>query len=508
MTSAHRRYIPYAIVGLLAIGGIANPGVTGDTLQAAAAWFLLRFDWLTLLTAGLSVVLCFVIAVLPVGARRIGGADARPEFRTTTWLAMLFATGMGAGLVFWGAAEPLIFTLSPPPDGAAAGSAAARRDALALTQFHWAIHAWSVYAVAALAVAIAARTRAPLPSSPFPEAPRRLRRLIDWTALFAVIFGVVASVGQGVMQMEAGVVRLTGSRLEGGPWLQLLILGTLAAAYMASAAAGLRRGIAVLSNVNIIMAITLAAFVFLVGPTLDIIRTLFESIGAYAEAFFRLSTSLREEGPARSWTRDWSLTYFLWWIAWTPFVGVFIARISHGRRIRDFVLGVVVVPVLATFLWFSIFGGTALNLEAQGIGLGVDNFETAPEATYAMLEHLPLTALAQLVTFLLVFIFIMTSADSGAFVLGMFASGSADPSRRERLFWGGVIAVLTAAALLSAGGQSVTRAFAVSGAVPLTLLLLAQGLVTARRRFHGPQQQVPDARAGAGANREGEASSP
>lgn len=480
-----RAYSPHVTIGALALIGVMFPGQMTAQVQGWARWFLIQFDWLTLLVASAAVVFCIVLACLPVGARRIGGDDAVPEFRTVTWLAMLFAAGMGTGLVFWGAAEPLIHTISPPPDSLVEDAQAARMEALAITQFHWSIHAWSVYAVAALAVAIGtARKRPPLPSAPFPGMPKRARRLIDWVALFAVIFGVVASLGQGAFQMGAGLERLSTGQLQDGPLLQVLILIVLTVAFLSSAAAGLRKGIAVLSNINMVLATVLALFVFITGPTGEILRTMGESLTAYGRDFFSLSTGLRAEGAARQWTRDWSLTYFLWWIAWTPFVGAFIARISRGRRIRDFVLGVVFVPSLVTLVWFSIFGGAALSLHEVGIDLGVSDFKTAPAATYSVLEHLPLTFLAQLVTFLLVFIFLLTSADSGAFVLSMFSTGTGDPPVTERLFWGLVLSIITAASVLSAEGQSATRAFAVSGAIPLVILLMAQaGSVIATRGY-------------------------
>ena len=489
--SALRRYLPHAIIAGLAVLSLSLPRLSAKMLQAASDWFFRYFDWLTLVAAGGAVLFCAVIALIPAGKRRIGGPDARPEFRTLTWFAMLFATGMGAGLVFWGAAEPLIFYLVPPPGGPEAASAAARAEALALTQFHWSLHAWAVYAVAALAVAInTPKGDAPLPSTPFHPAPVHHRRIIDWLAIFAVIFGVVASIGQGVFQMGAGVERLTEGSIAGGVGTQIILLVILSAAFLLSAAQGLRKGIAVLSNVNLAIAVTLALFVLIAGPTGAILRTFADSIVAYGERVVQLSVTLRPLGPGREWTQDWSLTYFLWWIAWTPFVGVFIARISRGRRLREFVLGVVLVPVAVTLVWFSIFGGAALYFADAGIDLGVTDFDTAPFATYVLLEQLPFTKLAQILTFSLVFVFLLTSADSGAFVLAMFSRGDANPPVPERLYWGVVVAVLTGGAILSEDGQLATRAFAVTGAIPLTVLLIAQAGITTARRFRPHPKSV------------------
>ncbi|MEO0973508.1 MAG: BCCT family transporter, partial [Pseudomonadota bacterium] len=349
--------------------------------------------------------------------------------------------------------------------------------ALALTQFHWSFHAWAVYAVAALAIAaFAGRGHPALPSSPLVPASVRVRRVVDWIALVAVLVGVVASVSAGALQMGAGIERVTGGALPDSPFSQSLLLILLVAAYLTSVVAGLRRGIAFLSNVNMALAGAIALYFFVAGPTSDIVSTLRVSFTAYLSELFTLSTTLRAPGEAREWTRAWSLTTLLWWIAWTPFIGAFIARISYGRRLRSIVLGVLFVPSAVTLLWFSLLGGTALALAEQGIDLGVADFATAPAATYAVLEHLPLTPWTQSLTLILVFTFLLTSADSGAYVLGMFSRGSMDdPPLAERLFWGVVIGLLSGAAVLSAGGQSVVRAFAVSGAIPMVLLLSMQG---------------------------------
>ena len=446
-------------------------------MRGLADFFLLRFDWFALGLAGACVLFCAAAALGPWGRLRLGGADARPEFSTLSWLAMLFAAGMGAGLVFWGAAEPLIFTVNPPPGGAEPGSLEARRDAFALTLFHWGLHPWAIYAAAALAVAYVADEKRPFaPSSVFSGASARVRRLIDWAAAAAVIFGVVASVGQGAIQMGAGLRRLTGVGLEAPLAAQAGVIAVLALVYLASAAGGLKRGIEPLSNFNLALSFALLVFVFTVGPTLEVVRTLMESAGAYLAQIGPLSVDLRPEGVGRSWTRDWSLTYFLWWVAWTPFVGVFIARISRGRTVREFILGVVLAPTVLSWVWFSAFGGAAIDAQMQaGVDLGVDDFATAPSAAYVLLETLIYPAVTGGLTLLLVAVFIITSADSGSYVLAMLSSGGkARPGVGERLFWGVLIAALSIAAVLSGGGQNATRAFAVVGAIPLSVLLAAQ----------------------------------
>lgn len=433
MTFLSRRYLPHAVVALAAMATLAFPEVTSGIMRGLSGWFFRNLDWMTLLAAAIAVLFCLAVVLLPVGSARIGGADAKPEFKAVTWFAMLFAAGMGSGMVFWGAAEPLVFYFSPPPGEIAAESEAARREALALTQFHWGIHAWAIYAVAGLVVAIpAGGNKAPLPSTPFPALPRLSRRFIDWLAISAVIFGVVGSMGQGTIQMAAGVERITDEEILASPVSRLGILAVLTVIYLLSAASGLRKGIAILSNINLVLALLLMIFVFIAGPTLEIIWTFFETLSAYGQRIISLTFTLRPEGEAREWTHAWSLTYLLWWIAWTPFVGVFIARISRGRTLRQFVAAVVLVPVLVTLVWFSVLGGTALEMAEQGLRLGVRDMQTAPEATYALLEHLPFTLIMQILTFLLVFVFLLTSADSGSYVLAMFSRGRADPPVAER----------------------------------------------------------------------------
>lgn len=472
-------------IGALALMALLLPGQFSGLVQSVATGFLQVFDWWTLLLATASLLFCAAILVLPAGRKVIGGAEATPEFRTVTWIAMMFAAGMGAGLVFWGAAEPLIIYLNPPPgEGIMGQTEEARTRALALTQFHWSLHAWAIYAVSAIAIAIGkGSAQILLPSRPFHFLSPPIRRLIDISALIAVLFGLVASLGQGAFQVSAGLSKLTEGQLAAQASTQVAFLAMLTVAYLLSAWLGLRQGIAILSNVNMALACILAVFIFVAGPSVEIVSTLFETAWNYATSLPELSVNLRPVGEGRDWTRAWSLVYFLWWVAWTPFVGVFLARISQGRSLRSFVVAAVLVPSVVTLVWFSIFGGAALAVQASGVDLGVSSFETAPLAAYVLLENFPAAKLMQLMTVLLVSIFLITSADSGAYVLAMFSEEEANPSRAGRLFWGITLALLAAAAILSADGQNITRSLAVAGAVPLTFLLAAQGAVAAWSLF-------------------------
>lgn len=473
----------------VAIAALLFPKAFSAGAQGVAGWFLVSFDLWTLLLPSACLLLCLVLLVHPAGRTVIGGEEAAPEFRFVTWAAMMFAAGMGAGLVFWGAAEPLILFVSPPPgSGIGPETAEARSQALAITQFHWALHAWAIYAVAAVAIGISQDFgQSVLPSRPFRLLPKPWRRGIDIVALIAVLFGLVASLGQGVFQVGAGIATVSGGAVPSAVITQISFLVLLTVAYLGSALLGLRRGIAILSNVNMVLALLLATYILVAGPTAASFATIGESFVSYLKALPQLSFDLRDEGAPRDWTRAWSLTYFLWWVAWTPFVGVFLARISRGRSVRSFMLAAVLIPSFATLVWFSVLGGAALSFQSAGTDLGVSDFATAPQATYRLLENLPLTTVMQSVTMILVAIFLVTSADSGAYVMAMFSEENRDPSQVGRLFWGGVLALLTGATVLSEGGQAATRALAVAGAIPLTFLLAAQGVAASWLLFRRRQ---------------------
>lgn len=498
--------------GFLAAQGVAGAPFAervAEWLQAATGAFLHYGDWFVLAVSSFALAACLFLALGPARRIRLGGPQARPEFGFVSWIAMLFAAGMGAGLVFWGAAEPLLFAETPPPMGALESyawseaalepaSEEARRRAMALAMLHWGLHPWAIYALSAAAVGFFAYRRAQvtgedaaghlLPSAPLhaPGAVRGgareplVRRAIDWIALLGVVFGIVASLGNGVRQLNAGAASVTGaSQTESLP-LQFAFLAVLAAAYLISAASGVRRGIRILSDINLALALGLVVFVLWAGPALSILKTAAIAAYDYARALPGLAFELRRGGgeAAAGWTQAWSLTYFLWWIAWIPFVGVFVARISYGRTLGAFMAGVLGAPVLITLVWFSVFGAAAFDLQYnQGADLGIAGADAAQIAIFRVLGEYPAAALTQTLATLLVFVFLVTSADSGAYVLAMLArGGDPRPPIRDRLFWGVLLALLTALALAAAGGHAVMRAFAVAGAAPMVFILAWQGL--------------------------------
>ncbi len=471
------RFHPSHFLFILIIAiGVAFPDAVVDGLSALTQWFEHRFGWLVLLVCMLFVVGCGYIAFSRYGELRLGGPDEQPQFSYLSWIAMLFAAGIGAGLVFYGAAEPLLHYMNPPPAvNAIEGVAEQARRAMAISYFHWGIHAWCIYAMAALAVAYFAfhRNTPMLPSAPITQHPIG-RTVIDSMAIIAVVFGLVSSLCQGVLQVTNGIA--DGSEAD-TLTVQLGVLAALFVCYMTSASTSLSKGIKILSDTNIVIAVLFMLFILFAGPTQFIMESFVSGIGDYLDQFFYLSFNVRYFTDAGGWTEDWTITYFLWWIAWAPFVGVFIARISRGRTLREFLLGVVLVPTVFSALWFATLGGTSIHLETitnPGFGAVVES----PQATtYALLEALPMAELSSGIMVLLLFIFLVTSADSGTFVLGMFSShGSLNPSVRQRLFWGVVVGLVTAGSLATGMGLHLYRAITIIGAIPYMFIMCWQML--------------------------------
>ncbi|MCI5050558.1 MAG: BCCT family transporter [Rickettsiales bacterium] len=470
---------------IIVIIAAISPFEMRDWLQSYTRWFEHRFGWLVLLICAYFVGLSFYIALGRYGSLKLGGPDAEPQFHTLSWLAMLFAAGMGSGLVFYGAAEPLLHYLHPPPvlQDIPEGGARARH-ALMLSHFHWGIHAWAIYAIAALSVAYFTfeHDKKLLPSTPLShgrseQTHRIVSLIVNSFAILAVVFGIVGSLSQGVLQVSQGVLRWFGTDTFDAYQLKLMVLASLFTCYLVSASTGISRGIKVLSDINIIVAILLMLFIMFAGPTQFIVESLVSGIGDYLGSLSKLSFNVRHFSDAGGWTEEWTINYFLWWVAWAPFVGIFIARISRGRSLREFILGVIFVPTLFSALWFSTLGGTALHLELFSDVPFEEVIETPEAATYALMEQLPFAEITFFVVIALLFIFLVTSADSGTFVLGMFTSdGKVNPGLKQRLFWGIIIGALTLATISMKGGISLNRSIAVAGGAPFLFIMLWQSI--------------------------------
>jgi choline/glycine/proline betaine transport protein len=438
-----------------------------------------HLDWFYVLAVATFIGFAVWIGFGRFGDVRLGRDDDRPEYGTLTWFAMLFSAGMGIGLLFYGVAEPMMH-FSNPPVGEGGTIEAARR-AVPLTFFHWGIHAWTIYVVMGLGIAyFAFRKGLPLAlrSTLYPLLGERIYgwwgHAVDILAVLGTLFGLATSLGLGAMQINAGMHHLFDAPI--GVGVQLILIAVITAAATVSLVSGVDRGIRRLSELNMIVAGILLLFVFAVGPTDFLLDAFVDNLGNYARDFLPrtfFAASLRAE----QWHRDWTLFYWGWWIAWAPFVGTFLARISRGRTIREFVTGVVLAPTLVTFVWMTVFGDTAIYLELfGGGGIAEAVRENVPTAIYVVLEHLPLSGITSFLAAAVVAIFFVTSSDSASFVVDMLTSGGhPNPPRWQRVFWA-VTEGVVAAVLLYVGGKASLKALqsaVIAAGLPFSIVLLA-----------------------------------
>ena len=470
-----------AIIGVWSV--IAPDQVTGAAV-ALTSGALKYLDWMFMLACTMFVLLSVYLALGPYGDIKLGHDEDEPEFSTGSWIAMLFAGGMGSGLLFWGVAEPMYHFYSPPGEEGLTTQAA--RTAFAITNLHWGFHAWSIYGVCALVIAyFVFRKDAPsMVSTPIEyslkpllgeSATKSVSVVADVIAVMAVVFGLAGSLGMGTIMVHSGLAEVFGLDPD-SIVVSTGILIVMTVAFLLSASTGVDKGIKILSNINMVIAILLMMVVLFFGPTTFILDSFVNSFGDYLSQFVLLSFRIFSyDDSLRGWTHGWTLTYLIWWIAWGPFVGIFIARISRGRTIREFVLGVVVAPTVLSMLWFSVFGGAAIYIEMfGGGGLAEIVFEDVSAALYAFFGYLPGTAILNVLAVILVFIFLVTSADSGTFVVSMMTTnGNLNPNVRTKLTWGILMSAITFGVLVS-GSVSVAKAMAITGAVPFTFIVFIQ----------------------------------
>jgi len=409
------------------------------------------------------------------GNIRLGGDDAEPDFSTLSWFAMLFSAGMGIGLLFYGVAEPM-FHFQSTPLGAETATEAARQ-AMSLTFLHWGLHPWSIYALVALALAFFSFNKGqPLSirSIFYPLLGEKINggwgNLIDILATVATLFGVATSLGFGVQQINAGLNHLIG--LEQNSVIQLLLIAGITTIATISVVRGLDAGIKKLSEINIWLAIGLLLFVLITGPTLFILNGFLENIGSYLQTFAHIAT-WNETFEDTNWQNGWTVFYWAWWISWSPFVGMFIARVSRGRTIREFLMGVLAVPTLVTFLWMTVFGNSALYIELFGNGQFAETVtKDVPLSLFLLLENFPLSSVTSVLGVLVVISFFVTSSDSGSMVIDIItAGGNPDPPIPQRLFWA-ILEGVVAAALLLSGGLAALQSAVITTGLPFALVLI------------------------------------
>ncbi len=494
---------------------LALPEQAGALFSAMFSFVTGTFDWFFLSVGNLVVLFCLALIVLPVGSVRLGGADATPDYGYIGWFAMLFAAGMGIGLMFYGVSEPMSHFSSSlggvaigedglrtdwAPLGAAEGNEAeAVRLGMAATIYHWGLHPWAIYAVVALALALFSYNKGlPLTirSAFYPLLGERVwgwpGHVIDILAVFATLFGLATSLGFGATQAANGLTVLYGSGVAeegtraflGMPFanaeesgiadsgaLLVLLITIITAVALVSVLRGLDGGVKRLSELNMLLAVILLLFVLAVGPTADVIGTFFNSLGAYAEYLPALSNPFGREDT--NFVQGWTSFYWAWWISWSPFVGMFIARVSRGRTVREFIVCVLLIPSLVCVLWMSVFGGTAIQ---QFLNTGFEGVVNAPLELklFEMLGQLPLAGITSLVGIILVIVFFVTSSDSGSLVIDTItAGGKIDAPVPQRVFWCTFEGAVAMVLLLSAGGLASLQSMVISTGLPFAVVLVA-----------------------------------
>ncbi|MBP6760998.1 MAG: BCCT family transporter [Thauera sp.] len=467
-------------------------------------WLTSNLDWFFLSAGNFFVVVCLALAVSPLGKVRLGGTEATPDYSYLGWFSMLFAAGMGIGLMFFGVSEPLshfgtafggtvlengVRTDWAPLGGAVGDAEAAARLGMAATIFHWALHPWAIYAILALGLALFSFNKGlPLTirSVFYPLLGERVwgwpGHIIDILAVLATLFGLATSLGYGAAQASSGLNYLFDVPL--GATTQVLLVIGITAIALFSVVAGLDAGVKRLSEINMALALLLMLFVIFVGPTLNIVTGFFSNVGAYFEYLPALSNPFGREDA--NYSQGWTAFYWAWWISWSPFVGMFIARVSRGRTVREFIVSVLIVPSLACVLWMTVFGETAIN---QLVRDGYDAASKAelPLQLFSMLDALPLAQITSFIAIVLVVVFFVTSSDSGSLVIDIIAAGGkVDAPVPQRVFWA-VFEGLVAIALILGGGLVALQAMAVSTGLPFTLVLLASTLAIVKGLLSEPR---------------------
>lgn len=484
------------IVGFIVFGSLFGE-LAGEVFSQLQSFITHRFRWLFIILMNVTVVFSLYIALSRYGDIRLGHQTEHPEYSLLSWFGMLFSTGIGIGLLYWGTAEPLYHFMSPPMGQAETVEAA--KQAMSISFLHWGIHAWALYCVVALSLAYFHYRRG-LPLSIrsvlYPLIGQKIYgkwgHVVDTLAVFGTMFGVVTSLGLGAMQINAGFSNVFG--IPNNVPVQLCLIAIITAMATLSVMMGLDKGIKRLSDINIVLTVLLLGFMLFFGPTQFIIDSFIENIGNYVSQLIPLGF-WSEAYSNTDWQANWTIFYWAWWVSWSPFVGIFVARISRGRTIREFIFGVLFIPMLLLFFWFTTFGGSAVHMELMGnYGLIEAVKADYGSAIFKLIEYYPLTKPLTLVIVVMIMLWFVTSSDSASFVIDMLtAGGDTNPPKIQRLFWAlsqGVIA----AVLLVAGGLSALQAVAIIAGFPFAIVVfvmmycLWRGLTRDRLTLYRNQQ--------------------
>ena len=471
-------FIPAVIVLLLlVIGTISDPELAGELFSQALAFTTTTFGWFYMLAVALFLIFIVALAFSSYGNIKLGPDHAEPEYRFLEWFAMLFSAGYGIALLFYGVAEPVMHFSAPP--NSAPETVAAAKEAMQIAYFHWGFHIWAIYGFTGLVLAyFGYRQGLPLSmrSTLYPLIGEKvygpLGHIVDIIAILATIFGVATTLGLSVAQINAGLNYLLPDLVPMGTVPQIISIAVITGAALISVLAGMDKGVKRLSVLNMVLATSLMAFVFIAGPTVFILNAFMENTGSYLGNIVERTFSLQAYVHG-DWIASWTLFIFAWTIAWSPFVGMFIAKISRGRTIRQFVLGVLFVPTIFTFLWFAVFGDTALHMiMEQGYDTLIAEVQADQAvALFKLFEALPFTQLISALTVLLIITFFVTSSDSGSLVIDSIASGGRPTPALQRTFWVVIQGVL-ASVLLLAGGLSALQTVSIVSALPFAIVLL------------------------------------
>ncbi len=467
------------IVAIVVLIGAIFPAQFGNVTNTIKLWITDKLGWYYLILTTIIVFFCIFLIFSPIGKLKLGKPNDKPEFNTISWFAMLFSAGMGIGLVFYGAAEPMADFAAPP--SANPETKAAYTEALRSTFFHWGFHAWAIYGVVALALAYAqfrkgepgliSRTLRPLLGDKV-EGP--IGTIIDVLAVFATVVGVAVSLGMGALQINGGLNYLFG--VPNNVWVQAIIIVIVTILFIMSAWSGISKGIQYLSNLNISLGLILMVIVLILGPTVLILNMMTSSVGNLLNSFLLNTFDTAAQNPQkREWMSQWTLYYWGWWLSWSPFVGIFIARVSKGRSIREFIGGILLVPAIVSFIWFSVFGVLGIETGKKHPELFKMSAETQ---LFGVFNHLPIGIVLSIIALVLIGSFFITSADSATFVLGMQTSyGSLEPTNVVKVTWG-ISQSLIAFILLFAGGGNGAEALnaiqsaAIISALPFSFVVI------------------------------------
>ncbi|RXJ88293.1 glycine/betaine ABC transporter [Arcobacter sp. CECT 8983] len=459
---------------------IVFPTSSKEILDGMKTWSINNFDWLFMMGGNIFVLFCVALVFSPFGKIRLGGKDIKPEYSRLSWFAMLFAAGMGIGLMFWSVAEPVAYYTGwyKTPLGVEANTEQAADLAMAATMYHWGVHPWAIYGVVGLALAFFSYNKGlPLTvrSAFYPLLGEKVwswpGHIIDLLAVFATIFGLATSLGLGAKQASSGLSYLFD--ISAGINTQIGIVIFVTAVAIISVIRGIDGGVKLLSNINMFIATVLLCFVILAGSTLDIFSGVFSTAVSYASNIIPLSNWIDRDDS--TWFHGWTVFYWAWWISWSPFVGMFIARVSKGRTVREFLVAVLLIPTLVTIVWMSAFGGSALDQTINNVGALADGITKVPLAMYQMLENLPFTTITSSLAIILVLVFFITSSDSGSLVIDSITSGGkVDAPVPQRIFWASMEGLI-AGSLLYIGGKEALQALqagAITTGLPFTIILI------------------------------------